>query len=68
MAVQAIASRAGISGEAKPQMIDGDTDAVRPEIFESTAQVIEAMNDPRYQNDPAYRKKVEQKIARSNVL
>ena len=68
MAVQAIASRAGISAEAKPQMIDGDTDAVRPEIFESTAQVIEAMNDPRYQNDPAYRKKVEQKIARSNVL
>jgi len=66
-AVQAIASRAGISGD-KPQMIDGDTTASIPEMFESVAQVTQAMNDPRYDKDPAYRKKVEDKLARSSVI
>ncbi len=36
--------------------------------FESTAQVIEAMNDPRYQTDPAYRKAVEKQLSRSAVF
>ena len=68
LAVSAIANRAGISGEAPQQMIEGDTAGVAPEIFESTAQVTQAMNDPRYQKDPAYRKMVEQKLARSPNL
>ncbi|MFZ9656653.1 MAG: capsid assembly protein, partial [Limnohabitans sp.] len=36
--------------------------------FESTAQVVEAMSDPKYQADPAFRRKVQEKLARSNVL
>ena len=36
--------------------------------FESEAQVIAAMQDPRYGNDPAYIKEVEQRIAISNVF
>ena len=36
--------------------------------FESEAQVIAAMQDPRYGNDPAYIKEVEQRIAVSNVF
>lgn len=36
--------------------------------FKSTAQVVAAIQDPRYQTDPAYRREVEQKIARSQVL
>ena len=36
--------------------------------FESTAQVTEAMKDPRYKNDPAYRAKVQAKLAASNVF
>ena len=67
LAVSAIANRAGISGE-KPQMLEGDTTSSNPEIFESVAQVTSAMNDPRYESDPAYRKSVEEKIARSSVL
>ena len=67
LAVSAIANRAGISGE-KPQMLEGDTTSSNPEIFESVAQVTSAMNDPRYEKDPAYRKSVEDKIARSSVL
>ena len=67
LAVSAIANRAGISGD-RPQMLEGDTTASVPEIFESVAQVTQAMNDPRYDKDPAYRKKIEDKIARSSVL
>lgn len=36
--------------------------------FESMAQVVEAMKDPRYADDPAYRARVERKIANSNAL
>ena len=67
-AVQAIANRAGISGEQPQQMINGDTNDVSVDVFESVAQVTEAMNDPRYANDPAYRKQVELKLAKSSVF
>jgi len=36
--------------------------------FQSMAQVTEAMSDPRYQKDPAYRSEVEKKLAASNIL
>jgi len=67
-AVQAIANRAGVSGEQPMQMINGDTNEVSSEIFESVAQVTEAMNDPRYETDPAYRQKVAEKLSRSSVI
>ena len=35
--------------------------------FRSQAELIEAMNDPRYDNDPAYREDVLAKLDRSNV-
>jgi hypothetical protein len=34
--------------------------------FESAAQMVEAMRDPRYASDPAYRARVERKVANSN--
>jgi len=67
-AVQGIASRAGINSEQPQTMIDGDTIGSVSDTFESSAQVISAMNDPRYANDSAYRKKVEDKIARSTAI
>jgi len=67
MAVQAIASRAGVSGQSQAKMIDGDTVGTSSDAFESVAQVTQAMNDPRYANDPAFRKQVELKIARSSI-
>jgi len=36
--------------------------------FESVAQLTAAMSDPRYSTDPAYRKQVEQRLARSNIM
>ena len=67
-AVQAIASRAGINAEQPQQMINGDSVETSSDVFESVAQVTEAMNDRRYETDPAYRKKVAEKIARSTQI
>ena len=36
--------------------------------FESWAQVTEAMRDPRYDKDEAYRRKVEQRLAVSQNI
>ena len=67
-AVQAIASRAGVNSEQPQTMINGDSIETNSDIFESSAQVIDAMNDPRYAKDPAFRKLVEEKIARSTAI
>ena len=52
----------------EPKLIGGKTARNSNDKFESTAQVVAAMNDPLYQTDPAFRKKVEAKLARSNVM
>jgi hypothetical protein len=67
-AVQAIASRAGVTSEQPQSMINGDSIETASDTFESTAQIMEAMSDKKYQTDPAYRKKVEEKIARSTAI
>lgn len=36
--------------------------------FQSVAQLVEAMKDPRYEKDPAYRRDIEQRLARSNIM
>lgn len=52
-----------------PQRLLGGTNAASSsDVFESVAQLKEAMKDPRYKTDPAYRAKVQQKLGRSNVL
>lgn len=54
------------SGAAEPRLMQGGKTA--PGGFESVAQVVAAMSDPRYKIDPAYRAQVERKIANSNAL
>ena len=38
------------------------------EVFRSQQELVRAMNDPRYDNDPAYRQDVIEKLDRSNNL
>ena len=52
----------------EPQLLGGKSSSSSGSKFESTAQVIEAMNDPRYASDPAYRKAVEKQLSRSAVF
>ena len=52
----------------EPKLVGGRTPRPNTTKFESTAQVVAAMNDPKYKEDPAYRKQVEEKLSRSKVF
>ena len=52
----------------EPKLTGGRAPTQDVRGFASEAQVIAAMQDPRYGNDPAYIKEVEQRIAASNVF
>ena len=51
----------------EPELITGRGAPDQKDIFRSQAEVIQAMNDPRYDNDPAYRQDVFNKLERSNL-
>ena len=68
-AVTGLMARAGMTADNPQQsLFEGDTENVATDVFKSVAQVTEAMNDPRYSKDPAFRKEVEDKLARSSVI
>ena len=69
IAVLGLMSKAGMSPNSNQQnLFEGDVNVTNTDTFGSVAQVTEAMNDPRYAKDPAYRKEVEDKLARSSVI
>ena len=49
------------------QMIQGKGPSQSGNQFRSQQEVVAAMSDPRYDNDPAYRKDVQNKLERSNI-
>ena len=56
-------------GKDPDKTISGDkTSGQGFDAFESEAEVVQAMSDPRYNKDPAYRAKVESKLGRSNLM
>ena len=52
---------------SEPELISGGAPTVSSDVFQSSAQVVEAMSDPRYKKDPAYQRAVLAKLARSNA-
>lgn len=68
MAVQGMYARFLSGGGQAPNLAQGSTsgDSVKP--FNSAAQVTEAMSDPRYAKDPAYRATVEKRLQVSSVI
>ena len=48
-------------------MLSGKPAFEKPDVFRSQAEVIAAMQDPRYDKDPAYRQDVFEKIGRSPI-
>jgi len=53
----------GIDGD----LITGKPPSISSDTFRSQAEMVEAMNDPRYNDDPAYRRDIENKLSRSNI-
>lgn len=52
----------------EPSLLQGKGSGHDTSVFESLAQVTEAIKDPRYEKDPAYRQAVTSKLARSRIL
>jgi hypothetical protein len=67
LAVAGLQARKAAQLGSEPRLLGGRQTS-NQDRFESTAQVIAAMSDPRYADDPAYRRQVEQRLARSSVL
>ena len=49
------------------RMLTGKAATETPDVFRSQAEVVQAMSDPRYDNDPAYRNDVFEKLGRSDI-
>lgn len=55
-------------GGRTPTLVQGKASTGAANAYRSIAELRTAMSDPRYKNDPAYRKDVEERLAVSNVL
>ena len=49
------------------RMLTGKAAKTSGDLFRSQAEVVQAMNDPKYDRDPAYRQDIYDKLERSNV-
>ena len=67
LAVQGLIARHAAAMGAEPDLADGQGGAAPVPGFRSRAELVAAINDPRYEKDPAYRADVVQRLARSNV-
>ena len=63
MAVKGLYARFLSEGGQQPSIRQGNTSGAAVQPFQSNAQVVEAMRDKRYENDPAYREEVERRLA-----
>ena len=70
LAVAGLSSKfVAANGSNPSSLLQGGASASTPSgAFQSRAQVTEAMSDPRYSTDPAYRQMVRNKLANSNVF
>lgn len=68
MAVQGVMAAKVKAGASEPSNVDTTTKGGGSSAYASTAEVMKDMGDPRYEKDPAFRARVEAKVARSNVL
>lgn len=66
-AAQALNARYRDAVGVDGQLLTGSAPRNNADIFRSQAQLVEAMNDPRYDRDPAYRQDVFDKLERSNL-
>jgi len=48
-------------------MLTGKAPTNTGDVYRSQAEVVRAMSDPKYENDPAYRQDVYNKLERSNL-
>jgi len=66
-AVQALQYRFNDAQGVDGQLLTGKASSSKGDAFRSQAEVVRAMSDPRYDDDPAYRQDIYDKLERSNI-
>ena len=67
LGVDALKSAYDAANGYEGRMLTGKAAETRGDVFKSQAQLVAAMSDPRYDNDPAYRSDVVEKLNRSDL-
>lgn len=67
LAVSGLQTKYQAAEGTDPSLLDGQSSNSSGGTYSSWAEVTQAMRDPRYQSDPAYRQSVTSKLERSNV-
>jgi hypothetical protein len=68
MAISGLHARYTAAEGREPKLIGGRAPKGSTDKFESTAQLVAAMSDPKYSTDPAYQRKVQEKLGRSSIF
>jgi hypothetical protein len=66
-AVQALSNKYSDAVGSEGQLLTGRGAAESNAVFRSQSELVQAMNDPRYDNDPAYRSDVMTKLENSDL-
>ena len=67
--IKSLNARRNLAVGETPTLLQGDTGTKKEgNSFKSVVQLTKAMQDPRYQKDPAYRDEVTQKLAQSSIM
>jgi hypothetical protein len=66
-AVQALSNKYSEAVGSEGQLLTGRGSAESNAVFRSQSELVQAMNDPRYDNDPAYRSDVMTKLENSDL-
>lgn len=66
-AMQAVSYKYGESVGVEGKLVQGKAPTETTKGFKSQAEVVNAMQDPRYDRDPAYRQEIMAKLENSNV-
>ena len=67
MAVSGLKSQYENANGYEGRMLTGKAPKSSGDVFRSQAELVNAMSDPRYDNDPAYRQDIIEKLDRSNM-
>lgn len=68
MAMKGLVAQYEAANGKQPSLISGEVGKTSSDTYKSTAELMRDMSDPKYSTDPAFRKLVEQKLERSNVI
>lgn len=68
MSVRGLSARYSTSEGIEPSRTIGGDVSTGSSVYRSVAEMMTDMQDPRYKSDPAFRRDVEQKLGRSDIL